>query len=194
VRGTAPPPTALLALALDHACAALGRVAARDLDRPTPCAAWDLGALLAHLDDALDAFTEAAGGAVPVHADVPLEVRVGSLRRKAYGLLSAWSGAPATVRVGGVAVEADVVVRAAALEVAVHGWDVDQATGAGTPLPDALARGLLPLAAGLVGTDDRPARFAPPHPPSACAGPGEVLLGFLGRSASRRRGPTLRAG
>ena len=33
---------------------------------PTPCAHWDLAALLAHMDDALDAFNEAAFGAVAV--------------------------------------------------------------------------------------------------------------------------------
>jgi len=156
------------------------------LHRPTPCTAWDLDQLLAHLDDGLDAFTEGARGVVAV---VPtgwtLEARVARLQVKACRLLGAWTapGTPAAVRVGGVAVETGVVVRAAALEIAVHGWDVGRATGRGGPLPEALARALRPVAAALVAAADRPVRFAPAVRVAPHDGHAAHLLGHLGRDA-----------
>jgi len=177
----ADPPSSLLAQALDHTCTALGGVHPAHLTAATPCTPWDLAALLAHMDDALDAFAEAASGSVAVHHDVPLATRVGSLRRKAYALAQRWTHSPGTVWVGGLEVGTSVVTLAAALEIAVHGWDVDQATGAERPLPDRLARGLLPAAAALVHPDDRPGRFAAPLP--ARGGPSARLLAHLGRGA-----------
>ena len=61
---------------------------------PTPCPAWSLGELLAHMEDALDAFTEAAAGAVDgaVHA-APPGIRVAGPAGKACALLGAWSRA-----------------------------------------------------------------------------------------------------
>ena len=58
----------LLDRALAYTCAPAVRASEDDLlGRRTPCAAWTLADLLAHMEDALDAFTEAAGGAVAVH-------------------------------------------------------------------------------------------------------------------------------
>ena len=58
----------LLERALGYTRARLGRVDDGLLDRPTPCEGWTLGDLLAHMEDALDAFTEAASGRVRVDA------------------------------------------------------------------------------------------------------------------------------
>ena len=58
----------LLDRALGYTRVVLAGVPGADLDRRTPCRDWNLGQLLAHMDDALDAFTEAAGGAVDVPA------------------------------------------------------------------------------------------------------------------------------
>ena len=71
----------------------------------------------------------------------------------------AGSGPPG-VRVGGVDLATDLLVATAALEITVHGWDVAQATGAGAPIPDDLARHLLPVAHQVVSDDDRGIRFA----------------------------------
>ena len=74
-----------------------------------------------------------------------------------------------------------LLVRAAALEITVHGWDVARALRLDHPLPPALAADLLPVARGLVGHG----RFAPaltvasdPAAPS-----GVRLLGWVGREA-----------
>jgi hypothetical protein len=74
-----------------------------------------------------------------------------------------------------------VIVAAAALEIAVHGWDVAQATGVRHHLPDDLGHALLPVAHAVVAPEDRPARFALPQVPARDMGPTAELLGFLGR-------------
>ena len=176
----------LLERALGYTRGALLHVRPAHLHRPTPCAGWSLDQLLDHMHDALDAFTEGADGTIA--AEQPrcaLDVRVATLQAKACGLLGAWSrpSTPDHVLVGGLPVPTAVITRAAALEITTPGWDVAQATGRGTPVPDDLARELGSVAVRLVDPADRGTRFAPPLHPGPGAGPGEALLAFLGRSA-----------
>jgi len=173
----------LLDRSLAYTSVALADVTDDDLDRPTPCSRWSLGSLLAHMDDALDAFLEAAEGVVAVDPPAPAPDRVGALREKACALLGAWVRAtPATVRVGDAAVGSAVLVTAAALEIAVHGWDVGQATGRRRPVPPDLADGLLGAAGLLVDAADRGVRFGRARPVPADAGADVRLLAFLGRT------------
>ena len=181
----------LLDRALGYTRVQLGDVHDGLLDRPTPCAEWTLERLLAHMEDALDAFTEAAGGAVSVHAPTGAAGQVAAIRGKACALLGAWSRpAPGDVVIeghaGGLDIGSPLLVATAALEVTVHGWDVAQCTGRRPPIPDDLARELLPVAHRVVGAGDRGVRFAAVLPPSADATDGERLLAYLGRTA---RGP-----
>jgi uncharacterized protein (TIGR03086 family) len=157
-----------------------------DRSGPSPCAGWTLADLLDHMDDSLDAFLEAAGGAVRVPTGVPAARRPGAdlevLQTKACHLLGVWSGrTPAYVVVGDRPASATLIVAAAALEIAVHGWDVAQATGDRRGLPEDLARALLPVAMAVVAPEDRPERFAAPQVPIRDLGPSAALLGFLGR-------------
>jgi uncharacterized protein (TIGR03086 family) len=191
----------LLERSLTWTSGALAEVRTDLLDRPTPCDRWRLRDLLAHMEDALDAFTEAAAGHVAV-GPVPLPAdagdRCGRLRAKACTLLGAWSlaqesGAPGRVllrgRGPGVGLDPDVLVRAAALEITVHGWDVARTTRdpEDPALPPALARDLLPTAHLLVPRDGRAGRFADPtaYDPTGCdpgaSGPTIELLAWLGR-------------
>lgn len=151
----------------------------------TPCRDWRLRDLLAHMDDSLDAFTEAAGGKVeltPSRAVPP----VLALQQKACGLLGLWSReGPPGVRVGGVDLATELLVATACLEITVHGWDVAQATGARTEIPGELARDLLGVARQVVSDDDRGSRFATALPEPPGAGPGGRLLAFLGRADRR---------
>ena len=157
------------------------------LCRPTPCTDWSLATLLEHMADSLDALTEAADlGAValfapsgppmsPVHA-------VERLRDRACALLGAWSAVARDddVEVGDRALSSSLLACAGALEVAVHGWDVSQTTGAREPIPAALARDLLRWADVLVSDADPPRRFDYPlDGPSV--GPSSRLLLLLGR-------------
>ena len=139
-------------------------------DRPTPCAGWTLGHLLAHMEDALDAFTEAAAGRVEVEPVPPTATRVEALREKACALLGAWMAArPASeqVEVGDLGLDAPLLVATAALEITVHGWDVGQATGPPGPDPRRPRRG----PAGRRPAGDRPGRPRTPvrEPPAGPA-------------------------
>lgn len=181
---TPDPGVELLERALVYTRGTLLRVRPEHLDRATPCAGWSLDALLDHMDDTLDAFAEGAGGAVALTPPRrALDVRVAGLQVKACTLLGTWAapGTPDVVDVGGLPVPTSVVLRAAALEITVHGWDVARATGHDAPVPEGLARGLLVAASELVDPADRGGRFAAPLVPTLTAGPAERLLAFLGR-------------
>lgn len=180
---------ALLERAVSYTLGTLHHVARGDLARPTPCHAWDVRALLLHLDDSLAALREAIDDGEVDRVPVAVASRpVDPIRRTrdgARGLLDVWVATGAeTVSVGGCPLTTGVVSAAGALEVAVHGWDLAHACGLPRPLPEGLAEELLPLAPLLVGPADRPARFAPPLPPPATAAAGARLLAFLGRRAA----------
>lgn len=183
---TLPGSVELLDRALGYTRARLAAVHDDLLGRSTPCAAWTLADLLAHMEDGLDAFTEAAGGAVEVRGGNRAAGRVGSIQQKACALLTAWSRpAPGDVVIegaGGLDLGTPLLVATAALEVTVHGWDIGQSTGEGAPIPAGLARQLLPIAYRLVGAGDRATRFAPIRAVPAMAPYDQRLLGFLGRT------------
>lgn len=209
-RDPEPPPAAplgsrapgLLRDALAYADEVLRTVPARGSGAPrlpTPCEGWDLDRLLAHLEDGLDAFTEAARGAVRVEPPYPVgrsdaAGRPARLRRKTHRLARAWArGCPAEVRLGEQTLATDLLVPAAALEVAVHAWDVAWAlrTGAPPALDPRLGRALAPAAALLVPRGPaRAGRFD--EPPPWLEGPEEDLLAWLGRDAAGLRVGTLR--
>ncbi|GAA4668974.1 TIGR03086 family metal-binding protein [Nocardioides nanhaiensis] len=193
-----PDPVLLLERALEHTRPVLAalRSTARPglLELPTPCAAWTLGELLAHMDDGLAAFDEGADGrvdvagspSVPSFPSLTAAVRVDALCRRSSHLLGRWSAAPPPLtRVDGVPVPTGLVALTAALEVAVHGWDVAAAVGRPAPLAPALARDLLEVAAVLVDPADRGVRFATALPPAASADASTRLLALLGRGRSR---------
>jgi hypothetical protein len=134
------------------------------------------------MDDGLDAFLEAAGGAVRVEVPHRDASDLEALQGKACHLLGVWSApTPEYVVVGDSPVPSALLVSAAALEIAVHGWDVGRATGALREVPDDLARELLPIAQAVVLPEDRPDRFGAPRRTGQTAGSADVLLGFLGR-------------
>lgn len=200
-----PPPAAgpveLLERALAWTGPVLGGVTDDLLDAPTPCGRWRLRDLLAHLDDALAAFTEAAAGEVRLDGDHPAyaggagaALVVAHLRARGCRLLGAWTTAPVgggPVRLADRGLDADLLVRVAALEVAVHGWDVARAVG-GPALPAGLGAALLPAARLLVPQTGRAGRFAAPVTVDPGAPADVALLAWLGREpttqAARSRG------
>jgi uncharacterized protein (TIGR03086 family) len=182
----------LLERSLAYTRGTLADVRPEQLDRPTPCVGWTLGHLLAHMEDALDAFTEAASGRVRVDAVPETHTRVDALREKACALLGAWTAArPVSeeVAIGDVGLDAPLLVATAALEITVHGWDVGQATGGRTRIPDDLARGLFSVAVHVIGPLDRGPRFACPRPARSGASYDEQLLAWTGRGTAHLTEP-----
>jgi uncharacterized protein (TIGR03086 family) len=179
----------LLERAIGYTRGSLALVRPDLMGAATPCAGWDLRALLGHMDDSLASLHEAGSvGRVRLTGSPPADVDpVGALRSRACQLLAEWStaeelpGGRTDVLVHGRPLTSSVLTSAGALEVAVHGWDVAVACGSHRPLPEPLARHLLSLAPALVADADRPARFAPAVEPPVDATRGERLLAYLGR-------------
>jgi uncharacterized protein (TIGR03086 family) len=192
---------ALLERAVGYALGSLALVTPQRLAAPTPCAGWDVRALLLHVDDGLRGLSEAARAGrveLPVsgYPDGPPPDRgrpaggpsgtalVAAVRDGACRLIGSWvaPGTGGPVAIADRELTAPVVAVTGAVEIAVHGWDLARGCGADRPLPPSLADELLPLAGLLVGPADRPGRFAPPVALPPGAGPAERLLAFLGRS------------
>lgn len=177
----------LLDRALGYTRAILARVDDTDatLVLPTPCRQWNLGQLLAHMEDALDAFTEGASGTVSLDPRIPAVVRTAALRQKACHLLGAWSAQrPPEVRIGDQVAPTAVVAAAAALEITVHGWDLAQSIGSPAPIPEELAAHLLPVADAMVSPHDRDSLFGPVLEVPDASTAEDHLLAYLGRDRS----------
>lgn len=176
----------MLERAVGYTRLALMEVRPSMLGNPTPCDRWDLSALLDHMVDSLAALTEAADlgyVALRVPEGPPSTVdAVERLRVQACSLLGSWSAVARDddVMVGDRPLASSLLACAGALEVAVHGWDVAQATGHGRSLPALLALDLLPWTDQLVTEQDRGPRFGPALD-TPMAGPSSRLLSLLGR-------------
>jgi len=182
----------LLEQAVGYALATTTLATPRLLPQPTPCAGWDLRALLLHVSDSLGALAEAMRtgqvGPGPPPGDEPTtEVDpVACLRRQARDLLGACDAASAEERLVAIAdreLTASMVTAAGAIEIAVHGWDISVACGARRPVPPGLAAALLPVAPLLIPRATRAGLFADPVPVSEPTCPGDRLVAFLGRRA-----------
>lgn len=182
---TVVPEVELLERALGWTCGHLCRVGPADLPRATPCSTWNLAALLAHMEDSLDAFAEAAAGFVtPLPAPRLPESAVPQvpvLQAKATALLGSWTRPVVpVVRTGSARIPSRLLIATGALEISVHGWDVAASLGRAPSLPSGLAADLWPIATRVVTPADRPARFAAARERRPCD-PGDRLLAFLGR-------------
>jgi uncharacterized protein (TIGR03086 family) len=187
---TASPPASVAvldsAVTWTHSCLQLARTS--DLSLPTPCAEWDLGQLLAHMEDSLVAIGEAAEvGRVRV-ADHPAREDPGRtidrIVQRACTTRAAWlqrlTSAP--ISIGDLALGRDTTAMVGALEIAVHGWDVAQAVGSGPRMPEDLAARLYDVARLVVTPGERGNRFADPVPVPPDAPAGTRLLAHLGRT------------
>ncbi|HEU5028340.1 MAG TPA: TIGR03086 family metal-binding protein [Spirillospora sp.] len=185
---------ALLERSVGYALGGLGGVTPAALGRATPCRGWDLGMLLRHTADSLDALLEAVDtGSVRLHPapgpgpantppDDPAAALVAALRSGAVRLLGAWTAAgDRPVTVGGCPMRASMVAVTGAVELAVHGWDIGCATGSPRPIPQGLAGLLLDPAMALVTDATRGGLFAPAVPVPGTAAPADRLLAYLGR-------------
>ena len=181
----------LLERATAYTLGSLQLVTPRTLRWPTPCAEWDVHALLIHMADSLDVLCDAVdAGCVEDASPAPEHgnavALVSAVRGRACRLLGAWAHAdePAAVSIYGRPLSRTIVASTGAIEIAVHGWDLARGCGHDRTIPAGLAEDLCQLAPLVVTRQDRPHRFGfqvslPPD-----AGPSDRLVAFLGRDPS----------
>jgi uncharacterized protein (TIGR03086 family) len=161
---------------------------------PTPCEQWTVAQVLQHAaGDQLAYAAKLTGGPGPNDDPfAPSGAIDGDPSALVEAALSAAAEAFAAVRPDDADVPvplppftlpASSAVAAAALDAAVHAWDIAVATGQPSPLTPALARALRPTADALVDPL-RGFAFGPAIEPKAGADDDAVsLLSFLGRRA-----------
>lgn len=187
----------LLAGAISYTLGACVQVAPGEMTLPTPCANWDLEALLAHLAASMaDLESALRTGHLELDPDPPDDAvtpdpdgedPVELLRDRAANLLFACyahHGPDRFVMVGGLPLPTEIVACTGAVEIAVHGWDVCAARGRGGPIPAALAISMLRLSPLLV--IGREGLFGTPVHVPAQASPGDQLVAYLGRHPAAR--------
>jgi uncharacterized protein (TIGR03086 family) len=181
--------------ALRSTLAILAKVGPDDLDAPTPCASWDVRALVSHFvgtarwwaatvagEDA------AAGDDVTAGADYAAGDFVAAYEesiRLAVAAFAAEGALDKTVRLPFGEFPGAVLRDLAATEQFTHGWDLARAIGYSADLDPELAASLLGLARPAI-TDalrgpEGQAMFGPVAEAPAGAGPADQLAAFLGR-------------
>ncbi|WP_426594904.1 TIGR03086 family metal-binding protein [Cellulomonas sp. McL0617] len=181
---------------LDRAHAALRATTAgltpADLTRPTPCEHWDVAQVLQHAAGDQRAYAFFLTGSDGPTADpfapdgvldaTPLDL-VGpaiDASSRAYAAVDP-DGTAATPLPQGV-LPAATAAGAAALDAAVHAWDIAMAVGQDSPLDDDLAALILPTARALVEPLRQWGAYAAEVPASSSAeGAAAELLRYLGR-------------
>lgn len=174
---------ALLTHALHYALGTAQRVTEPMLGQPTPCEGWNLGMLLRHVNDSLDALYDGiSAGAVAVTAAPEVPDLLGTFRGRACRLLRVCvtECRPDSVSVADRPLPTATLAGTGALEVAVHGWDIAQASGHPQPVPAGLAVGLLRVAPLVVTDATRGALFAAPVATTSPS-PSDRLVALLGR-------------
>jgi len=171
---------------------AVAGVPADGWQRPTPCAEWTVTQVLQHA--ALDQRvwgTMLAGTEMPGENPFAPSGQLGveplayaEAALNAFG--PAWTAidedaglVPTPLPQGPMAPAAAGV--AAALDAAIHAWDIAMATGQGSPLTPELARTLTPVAQSIVEPLRQYGAYAEALEPAAGADDDAVLLCYLGR-------------
>lgn len=188
----------LHARALELATSVIERISPDDLSRPTPCAGWDLAALLAHMVGQNHGFADAVSStddvalsafeARPV-GDRPGEAWSASTRRLADSFARADLVRP--VLLAEISTEqrfpAGLVIGFHLLDTVVHGWDVATALGRDYRPDDELVGTTLQLARLVPDGEprERPgASFAPSVPVSEQVPDWSRALALLGRTTA----------
>jgi uncharacterized protein (TIGR03086 family) len=181
-------PAALLDRAIGFALGAVHAVSPARLSDPTPCAKWDLGSLLLHVTDSLDALCD---GLCTGRVDLPVLVSAcaagdpaAQVRDRAARLRGRTSHTPRSepVQIADRSLDPRLMLGVGAIEIAVHGWDIGRACGLRWPIPPALAVDLAAISALIVTGATRHPAFADPVAVPGRACPSDRLVAFLGRN------------
>jgi uncharacterized protein (TIGR03086 family) len=183
-------PLDLLARALDQTHGILLASAGTDPDAPTPCRGWNLAALSDHVVGDLDRFQVAARGERPDwgQGEVTREDRPAAFAAGAEQVLAAWRAADlsATLKLPMGEVPASFVVNQQISEMAVHGWDLAQASGQPVAWDEEVAETALSWAQATLKPEFRGAEgsgksFGPEVPARPDASAQDRLAAWFGR-------------
>jgi len=174
------------ATAADAALAAFQPVlrSLTDADRAkqTPCADFTCHDLAEHLLGSLVQLGATAGGTVTDPGTGPLEHRVSTVAAQA---IDAWRGVDLSGTVpgpGGQELPAAFLASVLPLEIALHAWDLAQATGQTLRMSDEVVAYLADLGQDVV-PGGRGSSFGEEVTPAADAGPLDRLAAYAGRAA-----------
>ena len=167
------------------------RISATDLARPTPCAGWDLAALLGHMTEQHRGFAAAARGSGTARepAGDPVRAYVDA----ADEVISAFAAddeldRPFHLPEFGRPVPLRMAIGFHLVDYVVHGWDVARTIGAAyRPDPEVLAQAL-PIVRAVPDGPERLALEAPFRPALPVAAGADALteiLLLLGRDPDR---------
>lgn len=163
------------------------------LSRPTPCAEWDVRALLNHLTGTLHLGAALLSDSMPAVNMAPGELPdtdvVGGDPAKSYrlgveALLAAAAGdALERTHITPLGEMPGFVLGGfTTLDILVHGWDLAKATGQDATLPADLAETVLGFAHQTLPADNgRGTRIGPPVAVGSDADATARLVGYLGR-------------
>jgi uncharacterized protein (TIGR03086 family) len=181
--------------ALARADGVVRRVVPSDLGGRTPCAAWGLGELLAHMVGQHHGFaTAVVAGDAPDHAYEPRPFEPVAWADSIEVLGAAFAAADLDAHVHQVELRADgtlpvrFLVAAQLLDTVVHTWDVARSLGGDHRPPDEVVDVVAAIADAIPASSsegDR-AAFAPPRAPVP-GDPWARALARLGRDVAWRR-------
>jgi len=166
-----------------------GQVTAEDLERPTPCAGWQVRDLLNHIAGGAPVFAALfrGEGARPFPDDDQLGDDPSAAVRAALGEFDAAVRSPGamerTVASPFGEMPGDTFARLAAFDLMVHSWDLATALGQQLELGDELVQEVDTFARSAIPEERAPQMFAPAVEPRSGASRLECLVAFSGRQA-----------
>jgi uncharacterized protein (TIGR03086 family) len=165
--------------------ARIAAVPADGLDAPTPCGTWNLRELLDHTIGTLVMLTDVV--AAPAEApdvralgSTPWDQAIAELAARSARAWEAPGVMERTFELPMGSMTGSMVASSALLELVVHGWDIGQASGEATPIPDALALPVLDFARQALTDDARGDNFSADR--GSGDTPSDQLVAFLGRT------------
>jgi uncharacterized protein (TIGR03086 family) len=157
-------------------------VAEDDRGKPTPCADYTCQQLVEHLAQSLVQLGAMAGAVVSDEADGSLENRFSVLSARVIDGWRARGTEGSVPGPDGSDVPAEFIASILPLELALHGWDLAQASGQTLRLSDEVVAYLRELADSVVPAG-RGRSFGPEVDPAPDAGALDRLAAFAGRLA-----------